>query len=347
MHFRPSAPPQVVWQWYNFVADNVPVGKYILRINMDESSVPFTFPAQKGNIVAKLRSSPSSTQLVQEITRKEIRTMFTLVAFICDDPSLQPRMPQIVLAPRGFVLSRDAPPIAQSLPTNIYVVRRKSAWMDLAMMLQIIRLLGAILEPLSQNVTPILIMDACKVHFAEAVVRACRRANIVLIIVPARMTWLQQPCDTHAFHSFKMVLRSLLLAARAKTMSGRLDTYSFFQCLYKAIRSVLQGVRWARSFDQDGFSLYQENISRHVRRVLQLPCNYSAPSSALTESVLSLAFPRGSRIPFEELFAWHHAPSLPRIPTGILTPPAPPTTELDDSAFLRRIAARGIRADLA
>ena len=124
MHFRPSAPPQVVWQWYNFVADNVPVGKYILRINMDESSVPFTFLAQKGNIVAKLRSSPSSTQLVQEITRKEIRTMFTLVAFICDDPSLQPRMPQIVLAPRGFVLSRDAPPIAQSLPTNIYVVRR-------------------------------------------------------------------------------------------------------------------------------------------------------------------------------------------------------------------------------
>jgi len=259
---------------------------------------------------------------------------------MCDDPALQPRMPQIVLAPRGFLLSRDAPAIAQSLPGNIYVVRRKSAWMDLSLMLQIIRLLGAILEPLTHKVTPILIMDACKVHFAEAVVRACRRANIVLIIVPARMTWLLQPCDTHAFHRFKMVLRSLVRAARAKTISGRLDTYSFFQCLYRAIRSVLQGVRWARSFDDDGYSLFQENTSRYVRRVLQLACNYSAPCSALTESELSPVFPRGSKIPIEALFAWYHVPLTPTIPTGILTPPAPPTIELDDTAFLRRIAAR-------
>ena len=316
------------------------MGKNLLRINMDETSVPFTFPAHKGNIIARLRSSATSTQLVQQITRKEIRTTFTLVAFICDDPALQPRMPQIVLAPRGFLLSRDAPAIAQSLPGNIYVVRRKSPWMDLSMMLQIIRLLGAILEPLTHKVTPILIMDACKVHFAEAVVRACRRANIVLIIVPARMTWLLQPCDTHAFHRFKMVLRSLVLAARAKTISGRLDTYSFFQCLYKAIRSVIQGVRWARSFDDDGYSLFQENTSRYVRRVLQLACNYSAPCSALTESELSPVFPRGSKIPFEALFAWYHVPLTPTIPTGILTPPAPPTIELDDTAFLRRIAAR-------
>ena len=62
--------------------------------------------------------------------------------------------------------------------------------MDLCMMIQVIRLLGAILEPMIETVTPILIMDACKVHFAEEVKRACSCAHIILIIAIARMAWL-------------------------------------------------------------------------------------------------------------------------------------------------------------
>ena len=80
--------------------------------------------------------------------------------------------------------------------------------------------------PKAMTVTPMMIMYACTVHFAEAVVRACRRANIVLIMAPTRMTWLLQLCDTHAFHRFNMVLRYMLIAARVATISGRLETYS-------------------------------------------------------------------------------------------------------------------------
>jgi hypothetical protein len=155
-------------------------------------------------------------------SRKDIRTAFTLVAFICDDAALQPRLSQVVLAPRGFVLARDAPSIVARMPRNIYVVRRRSAWMDLPMMIQVIRLHGEILQPMLHAITPVLIMDACKVHFAEPVVRACCRSCIILIIVPARMTWLLQPCDTHAFHRFKLELRSLILAERARAVDALL-----------------------------------------------------------------------------------------------------------------------------
>ena len=71
-------------------------GQKRLADKMDESSVAFTFLAHTGNIISSLRSSATSTQLVQQITRKEIRTAFTLVAFMCGDPALQPRMPQLV-----------------------------------------------------------------------------------------------------------------------------------------------------------------------------------------------------------------------------------------------------------
>ena len=142
------------------------MGKNVLRINMDESSVAFTFLAHKGNTIASLRSRATSTQLVQQITRKEIRTAFTLVAFICDDPALHPRMSHIVLAPRRFVSSRYAPSIAQALPSNIYALVRKRAWLDLSIMFQTIRLLGDILEPLTHTVTLLLIIHTYTLHYA-------------------------------------------------------------------------------------------------------------------------------------------------------------------------------------
>ena len=237
-------------------------------------------------------------------SRKDIRTALTLVAFICDDAALQPRLPHVVLAPRGFVLARDAPSIVARLPRNIYVVRRRSAWMDLPMMIQVIRLLGEIVQPMLHAITPVLIMDACKMQFAEPVVRACCRSCISLIIVPARMTWLLQPCDTHAFHRFKLELRSLILAERARAVNGSFGAVSFFDCLFNAVRRVLQGVSWSRAFDGDGYTCFQASTSKYVRRVLELPCQHAAPCTPLTEEDLRPIFPRGSTIPIGALLDW-------------------------------------------
>jgi hypothetical protein len=102
---------------------------------------------------------------VPHASRKDIRTAFLFVAFICDDVASQLRLPHVVLAPRGFVLERYAPSMVARMPRNIYVVRRRSAWMDLPMMIQVIRLLGESVQPMLHGIAPVLIMDACKVHF--------------------------------------------------------------------------------------------------------------------------------------------------------------------------------------
>ena len=165
------------------------------------------------------------------------------------------------------MVSRDAPSIVEALPINIYVAKRKSDWMDLSMMLQVIRLLGAILEPLTDTVPPILIMYACIVDVAEAVVRACRRANIVSIIVLARMTWLLHHCDSHAFRRVKTVLRSLALAARVKTISGRLDTYSLFNA------STKQSDVYSKAFDGHVLSMVRDRPSyKNTRPSMYVVC---------------------------------------------------------------------------
>jgi hypothetical protein len=111
-------------------------------------------------------------------------------------------------------------------------------------------------------------------------------AYIILIIVIARMTWLLQPCDTHAFHRFKLELRSLILAERARAVNGSFGAVSFFDCLFNAVRRVLQGVSWSRAFDDDGYACFQASTSTYVRRVLELPCQHAAPCTPLSEEDL-------------------------------------------------------------
>jgi hypothetical protein len=153
-------------------------------------------------------------------------------------------------------------------------------------------LLGEIVQPMLHAITPVLIMDAYKVHFAEPVVRAGRRSFIRLLIVLARMTWLHQPCDTHAFHRFTLELRSLILAERARAVNRSCGAVSFFDCLFNAVRRLLQGVSWSRAFDGDGYRCFQAPTSKYVRRAVELPCQHAAPCTPLAEEDLRPIFPR-------------------------------------------------------
>ena len=43
-------------------------------------------------------------------------------------------------------------------------------------------------------------------HLAAKVFRAATRCGIWVLVVPAKLTWLIQPADTHAFYKYKMYL---------------------------------------------------------------------------------------------------------------------------------------------
>ena len=61
--------------------------------------------------------------------------------------------------------------------------------------------------PLVRRWQPVLVMDACRLHLHRSLAEACLREGVWLVIVPARLTWLLQPLDTHAFQPYKHFLR--------------------------------------------------------------------------------------------------------------------------------------------
>ena len=68
------------------------------------------------------------------------------------------------------------------------------------------RLLAATLAPFSATRQLILLFDAVPLHLADEVFDELRLRSIWFLVIPARVTWLLQPLDTHAFATHKRYL---------------------------------------------------------------------------------------------------------------------------------------------
>ena len=101
----------------------------VLRVNVDETSISRDLATRKG-----LHSStiePSKTIFVNK--KPPARGCLTHVAFICDDTSYQPVMPQLLIGNHHIRLNRDLDQAQGELPENVYVIRDKSSWVNTAL----------------------------------------------------------------------------------------------------------------------------------------------------------------------------------------------------------------------
>ena len=298
------------WQWWNFCGDQVPAGKALLRINLDETSVCFFQGSGKGTIIVdKKRARP-----MQNVSRAKRRRCLTHVAFVCDRPDLQPLLPQYIIGNESTFLVASLPALECAKPPCVTLIRQKSAWNNGLMCARIIRRLGVVLRPYVEELQPILLLDAVKLHTTKEVLAACRAAKIWPILVPAKLTWLLQPLDTDAFLPYKNHLRRAYQEARARSADGDLSIGEFLACVYDSVRRVLQGHSWGPAFDRNGFGRAQAGVSAHVQRHLQVEGPMHIPATRPTLDQLSLCFPKRTKVPTAAL--WRHFDRAPVAAAG-------------------------------
>ena len=165
--------------------------------------------------------------------------------------------------------------------------------------------------------TIVLVLDCAPQHLADNVVNHARRLRIVLLYVPARLTWLLQPLDTHVFACLKRRLHALQLEARCESVDGVLLGTHWLELLCRAAQEVLSGCDWAMR----GRALEYLSAS--------LPLPLQAPTHA---EILNLIGGRRPSLP-EKLLAWPTqlaaVGGAPRLPLGrrLPPPPLPPPSE--------------------
>ena len=132
-----------------------------------------------------------------------MRASMSLICFVCDNIAVQQVLPQILV-----VSTRHAPQYMQAairaaVSPPVLVWFLASSWMTATLMTSVLDVLHRCLEPWHGSHQVLLCTDAYKAHVAVKVWEKAATRQMLYFVVPAKMTWALQPCDTHVFASLK------------------------------------------------------------------------------------------------------------------------------------------------
>ena len=322
----------MVWQWWNFHKASVAEGKRVLRVNCDETSVALFQGDGKGNVFFSKKRRLPQTEPVQRVTRAKMRGAFTHLAFVCDRSDIQPLLPQVIIGNSVFLKARGFAELRSNAPRNVYLVRQRSAWNNAHLFVEIIKLLMLILAPFRNEFQVVLLFDAAKCHCHATVFRACHELGVWPLLCPAKLTWLLQPCDTHAFQQYKVTLRQLYQEARVQAGTPDIGTSAFLKVMYDTIRIVLQGTCWEVAFAEDGYGETQSDVTKYILEHLEVETPPVLPATMPDLKQVELLFPCNAKGPAKSAMppAPKAAPALPMLPPppmaapALPPPPAPP-----------------------
>ena len=293
-----------LWRWSNYLQQLDLEQKIRVLINVDETSVRLVPEEGKGHVSNRAyRLLCSGMPLGRNASLAAQRSAITHVTAICDHAEIQKRLPQVVLVSENQFTEGRAFRLRSEAPASVHLWRQKKAWMTTEVMVQYILLVGRLLQEFQTTHRFILYLDALRAHVPPRVLRAASRANLWICVIPAKMTWALQPCDTHVFASYKRLLGEEYQRRSGLTAAGDITWEILLESLWHVVTTLVQGRDWSASFDSVGIRSKQRALSDRTRRKLQYPLEPPQVQATLPAlSDFEQIWPKGVRIPIHELF---------------------------------------------
>ena len=276
----------------------------LLRINLDETACRLYYEQGKG-LVFQPAAGPSgkNARLVQDVSTKRRRGCFTHIAMICDDASIQPRLPQILVGNERIFPGSVVGKLVGRLAPNIFVWRRQTGWVTKALMREVLALLLTSLGELTATHQVILLLDTAPVHMCKRFLAQASRHGVIVQYVPAKLTWLLQPLDSHAFSRYKRCLRELFRSYLLESADGHCDTEAIIRLVAQTCLKVLQGVSWAYAFDGNGFGARQKKARANLLCHTEWTSPPELTARLPTYDEVKSIFPARGQIPLREMLS--------------------------------------------
>lgn len=252
--------------------------------------------------VGAQRQRRSARSLTRQVCRSETRAMMSMATFICDDAAVQPLLPQVLLVNKRLLTEAESAAALARLPPGVQLWREDSAWTTGPIMIRLLTTLRLSLAHLLSSRKVILSADAFRSHMTKPVFRSAARLGFFYFLVPAKMTWALQPCDTHAFALFKRSLEETVQAATAQTPDGRLSRPCLVECVGTTVEGVLRRRSWKKAFEDCGLVGTQATVSGRTLAKLGTASLPPAERGLPSLSMLQEIFPSRAWIPVDEVF---------------------------------------------
>ena len=246
---------------------------------------------------ARARHEAPGLSSARQASRSAQRKVLTHVAIICNDPSLQPLLPQIILANKHVVTAKSCREWKPLPGCRADLWRNNSAWINNEVFADIVKKLGEVLKAHAPDRQAILLMDARSCHFCQMALAAATFHNIWVCIIPASTTGMLQPLDTHVFARFKMFLRTRLHQVMLTGPNRDLNVEEVLDTLMQSMKGVLQRHKWNPTFCQNGFG-EQFEVREHLLIMMQWSSPPPIVASMSSYEQFKHCFPKRRFIPF-------------------------------------------------
>ena len=239
-------------------------------VNMDETSIAHEYVLRGGNVTKaarQLRTCDPST-FRQRTNNTERHNNLTLCAFIANDPTLQPFLPQVLL-PKS---KEHAPTAAEraafsALPAPIRVWLGTNGWVNEQVFMQLVReLRQSVRRRRGARVKILLVVDAATQHISKRSLGYAARMQVYILLIPGLLTWLLQMLDVFVFQVLKSRLRELQTNSRIASPSGVLPKHAWIHMIGRAVSDVLVDRDHSWTFAHLGCEAGMPNLRAEVAR---------------------------------------------------------------------------------
>ena len=281
-------------------------------MNLDETRCTRIPGRGKGNVFISKRDHQQCPEPTQRATRAQLRGGLTHVGIVASRLDVQQTLPQVM------VCNEHVPALAtlravepQLIAQQIIVLRQKSSWTSTPVLCAILDALAEALAPWATEVQPILLLDCAKSHVGWRVAASAARHNIWLAYIPAHLTWLLQPLDTHVFAAFKASADAAYAALRSESPSGEVSDTAWLQLLVDTVTRVVKSRSWGHAFQQNGFSSV-DAVRREIVAELGPGPLPSVPFGRPTLADLHKVYPAKCKVPERLLWRGVDGPRAPK-----------------------------------
>ena len=210
---------------------------------MDETGVSNVTASKHGVIIGRQRRHvPAESQGAKRARSSKI----TLMAAMCSPCDVQPHLPQVLL-PR-YKKGADAPAsfkeVWASVGAPLQAWHATPGYNESPIMIQWMTQLRAAIRQVDRKLWILLVLDCSVVHICQRVLKHAARLGLLILIVPARLTWMIQPLDTHVFVNLKRHLPHGVVRAEMAAPSGEILMPQRIALIGEAVQRCLVHADW-------------------------------------------------------------------------------------------------------
>ena len=209
---RKIAPSSGVKNWFQSMAGSCESGLMLQRaewlrtcvlgdretifVNLDETPVAMQMQSRRAYVCNLIRTLDADWHA--RIPTRDTRSHATLMTAVCDDALLQEHLPQLLLT-KDKTLTRAEKTALRHLPLPIRWLEGSTGWMTSSILKQVFTIYRREIRAVRPNADIVMVSDVASQHVTREVFMHLNRLNLHTLLVPAGMTWLLQPLDTHVF----------------------------------------------------------------------------------------------------------------------------------------------------